>query len=155
MYGINGSEKMKKSKTKGPEMGKNQYTSKLSAELHGPQGRASDHIAKQVGVLVPPAPDRPAEAMGAGPGICPHCYQSLPDPKPLIAHDGLEVQGLLRAIEPAEDNPDFIIATIGALRVVYSADKEKQLRPLWGQQIASIMNGKKLVVMRREGWMRA
>jgi hypothetical protein len=137
MYGINGSEKMKKSKTKGPEIGKNQYTSKPSAGLHEVKGRASDHIAKQVGVLVPPAPDQPPEAMDAGPGTCPHCFQRMPDPKPLIAHDGLEVRGLLRAIEPAEDG--FIIATIGALRVVFKADKEAQLRPHLGQRIETLM----------------
>jgi len=83
-------------------------------------------------------------ATSLDPKTCPHCFQPLPDPKPLIAHDGLEVQGLLRAIELADDG--YLIATIGALRVVYSADKEVQLRPLLGQQIASIMNGKKLIV---------
>ncbi|MCX6669010.1 MAG: hypothetical protein NTV25_04270 [Methanothrix sp.] len=77
----------------------------------------------------------------------------MPDPKPLIAHDGLEVRGLLRAIETTEDG--FIIATIGPCRVVYSADKEAQLRPLLGQQIASIMDREKLIVMSREDWDRA
>lgn len=144
---------MKKSKTKGPEIGKNQYTSSLSAELHEAKGRASDHIVKQAGVLVPPAPDQPQKAMDACPGTCPHCFQSMPDPKPLIAHDGLEVRGLLRAIETTEDG--FIIATIGPCRVVYSADKEAQLRPLLGQQIASIMDREKLIVMSREDWDRA
>ena len=92
-------------------------------------------------------------ATSLDPKTCPHCFQPLPDPKPLIAHDGLEVQGLLRAIELADDG--YLIATIGALRVVYGADKEAQLRPLLGQRIASIMNDKKLIVMGREDWDRA
>jgi hypothetical protein len=93
--------------------------------------------------------------MDAGPGTCPHCYQPLPDPKPIVAHHGLEVRGLLRAIELTED--DFIIATIGALRVVYRADEEVQLRPFLGQRIGTIMIDQTLRVrgLARDGGMQA
>lgn len=108
---------------------------------------ASDSASKNINIVS----SRQSEQ--SSPKTCTHCYQLLPDPKPLIAHDGLEVQGLLRALEPTEDG--YIIATIGALRVVYSADKEEQFRPFLGQQIASIMDRKKLIVMGREEWEEA
>ena len=78
------------------------------------------------------------QVVAASPGTCPHCFQRLPDPKPIVAHHGQEVMGLLRALE-ADEGGEFIITTIGALRVAFKPDKEAQLRPYMGQRIGTHM----------------